>query len=484
MARSRELTIVQLNDSHGYLDSHWEVFRSGRGEIFRRAGGFPRIAGAIEQVRKDRSGGVLALDCGDTIHGTYPVVKSQGQAMVPILNEIGFDAMASHWEFAYGPERFDEIVEALSYPVLAINCYDQATGDLCYPPYLVKEAGGLKVGVIGIAATIVDKVMPPHFSEGIYFTLGNRELPGYIDRLKNEEKVDLIVVLSHLGFPQEVKLASEVDGIDVMLSGHTHNRLESPVVVNDTIMIQSGCHGSFLGILDLQIGENGISDYDHQLMVLDDSISESPVVRELTDLALAEDAEHLSQEIGKTATALHRYTSLESTMDNFLLESIREVTGAVMAFSNGWRYGAPIPPGPVTLNDLYNILPVDAPVSMCRLAGEELVTMMEENLERTFAPDPYDQMGGYVKRVVGLDMYFKIENPAGERIQEMFSAGHKIDPGDFYDVAFVTEQGVPKTYGHRRRTLNISGIQAMREYLEKAGSDGMKAPLRGKIVPV
>ncbi|MFP4200214.1 MAG: bifunctional metallophosphatase/5'-nucleotidase [Clostridia bacterium] len=484
MTGSGQLTIVQLNDSHGYLDSHWEMFRSGRGDIFRRVGGFPRIAGAIERIREERCGGVLALDCGDTIHGTYPAVKSQGKVMVPILNEIGFDAMTAHWEFAYGPEKFDEIVRDLSYPALAINCYDEASGELRYPPYLVKETGGLKVGIIGIAATIVDKVMPPHFSEGIRFTLGNRELPGYIDHLKKGEKVDLILVLSHLGFPQEVKLASEVDGIDVLLSGHTHNRLENPVMVDDTIIIQSGCHGSFLGILDVRVGERGISDYDHQLLVLDDSLPESPLVREMTDRALAEDREMLSEAVGRTSTALHRYTCLESTMDNFLLEGILDVTGAEMAFSNGWRYGAPIPPGPVTLNDLYNILPVDPPVSMCRISGEELRTMMEENLERTFAADPYEQMGGYVKRTAGLDMYFKVENPAGERIQEMFAAGHKVDPGDFYEVAFVTEQGVPKAYGHRRRTLNISGIQAMREYLEKAGSDGIEAPLRGRIVAV
>src|SRR5690606_12715236 len=98
---------------------------------------------------------------------------------------------------------------------------------------------------------IVDKMMPPHFSEGLYFTLGNEELPDIIQKLRKQDEVDLIVVISHFGFPQEAKLVSEIDGIDILLSGHTHNRMTKPVIINDTILMQSGCHGSFIGRLDV-----------------------------------------------------------------------------------------------------------------------------------------------------------------------------------------------------------------------------------------
>ncbi len=484
MVSKKSVTIVQLNDSHGYLDCHQEMFRSGGDEVYREGGGFARIGGALETIRQRRPGGVLALDCGDTIHGTYPAVQSRAGIMVPILNEIGFDAMTAHWEFAYGPDRFDEIVDSLDYPMLALNCYHEAGGGLRYPPYTVVERGGLRIGIIGIASNIVDKVMPPHFSAGIEFTLGRDELPGQIERVREGEGVDLVVVVSHLGFPQEDRLASEVDGIDVLLSGHTHNRLRKPVRVNDTVIIQSGCHGSFLGVLDLVVDGGNVVDLDHRLLILDDLVPKSPAVAELVDESLAPHRDFLSEVVGRTKTPLHRYSSLESTMDNFLLDSVRRATGAVLAFSNGWRYGAPIPPGPITTGDLYNILPVDPPISTCRLTGEELMDMMEENLERTFAANPYEQMGGYVKRASGLRMYFKVENPAGQRIQDVFVGDDRVRPGDVFEVAYVTEQGVPPDYGSDRTTLDIGGIAAMREHLSVAGSSGVEASPRGEVVPV
>lgn len=154
--------------------------------------------------------------------------------------------MTAHWDVAYGPAHLQALAAELSYPVLAINCFDQATGELSFPPSRMVCRGGVQVGIIGIAATIVDKTMPAHFSTGIRLTLGREELPGHIRALR-AAGAEVIVVLSHLGFPQDVKLAQEVPGIDVLLSGHTHNRLYSPARIGETIIIQSGCHGSFIG---------------------------------------------------------------------------------------------------------------------------------------------------------------------------------------------------------------------------------------------
>lgn len=223
----KQLTILQVNDSHGYLDLHQELFWAGDHAEYRKAGGYGRIAALIRGIRRENLGRVLAFDCGDTIHGTYPAVQTEGAALIPILNATGFDAMTAHWEFAYGPKRFKEVADQLSFPVLAINCYDAETDELVFDPYVVIEVGELRVGVIGIAATIVDKTMPPSFSEGVYFTLGDEELPGYVRRLRQDERVDLVLLVSHLGFPQELKLAQEVAGIDVLLSGHTQPGLRA-----------------------------------------------------------------------------------------------------------------------------------------------------------------------------------------------------------------------------------------------------------------
>jgi 2',3'-cyclic-nucleotide 2'-phosphodiesterase (5'-nucleotidase family) len=152
-------------------------------------------------------------------------------------------------------------------------------------------------------------------------------------------------------------------------------------------------------------------------------------------------------------------------MDTFLLNALIDLTGAQMAFSNGWRYGAPIPKRPIIRNDLWNIIPVNPPVQTAKITGAELWDMMEKNLERTFSRNPYDQMGGYVKRCLGLSLYFKIENAENQRIQELFVGDQRVDLNKEYDVCFVTSQGVRKEYGTQRKKLDIKAIQALENYL-------------------
>lgn len=170
-------------------------------------------------------------------------------------------------------------------------------------------------------------------------------MPAHIARLREGEKADLIVVLSHLGFPQDMRLASEVGGIDVLLSGHTHNRIEKPARVNHSIIIQSGCHDSFVSCLDLDVDNGKIVRSVHQLIPVDESITPDSGMEAMVDLVLAPHRDMLREVVGCTRIALNRNTVLESTMDNLLLDAIAAAAGTSLAFSNGWRYGAPIPPG-------------------------------------------------------------------------------------------------------------------------------------------
>jgi len=472
MTRSA-LTILQINDTHGYLEPHPELVWEGGEPSFPVLGGYARIASLFEAVRHERPNSVLTLDNGDTFHGTFPAVYSKGEALVAPVNALGLDAMTAHWEFAWGPDHFRQLAQKLKHPMLAINCYEKASGKRPFPPSRLLERAGLRIGVIGIAATIIDKSMPPHFSTGLRFTIGDEELPGEIERLRRFEGAELIVVLSHLGFPQDAKLASLVAGIDVLLSGHTHNRLEHPVVVNGALIIQSGCHGSFVGRLDLDIADRKIARFAHRLIPVDESLPSNPTMNALVESVMAPHRAMLSEVVGSTLVGLHRNTILESPMDEFLLAAISKAANANIAFSNGWRYGAPIPPGPITMNDLWNVIPTNPPVSVVDLTGRELVAMIEENLENTYAADPYRQMGGYVKRCRGLTMIAKIENPPGHRIDRLFVEGRLVEPETIYQAAFVTAQGVPAKYGRNRRDLTIRAVEALRSYLSdhSAGAD-------------
>jgi sulfur-oxidizing protein SoxB len=273
-----------------------------------------------------------------------------------------------------------------------------------------------------------------------------------------------------------------VKGIDVCLSGHTHNRLHKPVLQGKTLVIQSGCHGSFLGRLDLDVEGGQVVGYQHQLIEVKANTNPDPAVDDLIRQALAPYQDELSTVVGETATALNRATMLESAMDNFLLQALLENTDAQLAFSNGWRFGAPIIPGKVTLNDLYNIIPMNPPISTVELTGEELVLMLEENLERTFAPDPYEQMGGYVKRGLGLTVYLKIENPPGHRIQTVFVGNKEVQAAHIYKAAFITEKGIAHKYGRQRENRSERMIDAMQAYL--ARHQQLHAELRRTFVVV
>ena len=266
----KALTIFQINDTHGYLEPHPELVWISDGPTYPVLGGYARIASLLKQARADNPDGVIALDNGDTFHGTYPAVISKGEVLVPLVNALQLDAMTAHWEFAWGPQHFQELTQRLNHPVLAINCYEEQSGNRPFQGSIVLHRLGLRVGVIGIAATIIDKSMPPRFSEGLRFTSGIDELPAEIARLRSTEGVHLIVVLSHLGFPQDVKLAQSIDGIDVVVSGHTHNRLDHPARIRETLIIQSGCHGSFVGKLDLDIESGSVSGARHRIIPVDE----------------------------------------------------------------------------------------------------------------------------------------------------------------------------------------------------------------------
>ncbi len=479
---TRHLSILQVNDLHGYLEPHPEVFR-GQGRFdYRTCGGLARIATLFKRVRAERPGEVLALDNGDTFHGTFVAGQSRGEVMLPLMNALGFDAMTLHWEFAYGPAQVRHLAAGLGYPVLAINVYDRSSGQLAFAPSCVLERGGLRIGVVGIASNIVDKSMPPSYSEGVRFTLGNTELPGHIERLRRVDKVDLVVVLSHLGFAQDAKLAAEVAGIDALISGHTHNRLYRPAWVGGTPIIQSGCHGSFVGRLDLTVDAGKVTDVRHELLRVDEGVEPDPEMARRVEEAVAPHRAFLGQVVGRVQRPLDRATSLEASMDNVLLDAIAAAAGTPLAFSNGWRYGAPILPGEVTMEHLWNIVPTHPEISTVVLTGEELRVMLEANLERTFSPDPYCQMGGFVKRCRGLNLYFKMENPKGQRIEDLLVDGAPVQPDRRYRAAMLGEQGVPMKYGSDRRKTDLGAIEALQRLFARGRR--VRGGRRGSVVAI
>lgn len=459
-----KLNILFINDVHGYIAPHPELFYDEAGEVIETVGGYARIAGLVEEIRRENPN-TLFFDGGDTLHGTKPLVDSRGKAVVPILNALKLDALVGHWDFAYGPYHLKEIDNQLEFPILGCNVFSEEGSNYLKPTAMFEKAG-LKIGVIGICAMIVDKVMPEKMSKGLKFTTGVEELPKHIKELK-ADGADMIILLSHNGFPQDVALLEKVDGIDICLSAHTHNRIYSPIEVNGARIVQCGCHGAFVGKFTMDVEEKEIKGYDYELIKVDSSLPKNKEVDTMVQNILEPYEEIRTAFLGTTDEILHRYNTINSTMDELLLRAIAHSTKTEIVFSNGWRYGAPIAKGDITENDLYNIAPMNPPVSTVELTGAEIKEMLEENLERTFCHNPFQQMGGYVKRCLGLQVNMRIENPKGHRIQEIYFEGSHIDIAKTYKVGFVTMQGVAKKYGKNRKNHDKKSVEAMKDYLKE-----------------
>lgn len=263
---AKYLSIVQINDTHANLYPHGDVRYTSEGFRIETLGGYPRIMTKVKEYREKYPQEVLLMDNGDTLHGTREAVDTQGEVMVPYLKALGVDAMTFHWDSAYTPAHLKSLEEKLGYPILASNVYHRGTRKHFFQPSAILEKNGLTIGVIGLASNIIQKNMPAVFSEGADFTDGISEARAQVKKLRSQG-VDLVVLLSHLGYPQDIALLEQVEGIDLCLSGHTHNRVRSPQKIGGAYIIQSGALASSLGFLRLQV-DQGIQSIHVETVVL------------------------------------------------------------------------------------------------------------------------------------------------------------------------------------------------------------------------
>lgn len=466
MNSSTRLTLIQQNDTHAQMEPHWEYFwRNGRPD-YRRAGGYARAATIVRRIKDETDGSAILVDCGDTLHGTGPAQWSQGAVVVPALNAMGVELMTpGNWEFGYGPDVLRERAAEMTFPLIACNVERATTSEHEFPPSEMREIGGTRVGFVGITSPIVPQTMPKAFGAGLRFSDGIEAIRRSITGLRRDNQLDLIVMVSHLGFPQEVKLVKEVPGIDVVLSGHTHNRLATPVQVGKTLMIQSGFSGSLLGRLDLEVRAGHVCGYSHQLIEVDDSVADDPQTKRVIDERLEPYRARMAEVVGQTATGLDRMTVLEATMDNLITDAYRDLTGAEVAFSHGWRYGVPIPPGDVTVGDLWQMIPTDPEIFTVNMTGFQIRQRLEASLESVYAPDPFEQKGGFVIRVSGLNAVVRLNNPKGTRVEHLDIAGDPYDAGRSYTVAAAGAQDLERM-GSKQMT-GTHAVDALRRYFAR-----------------
>ena len=431
---------------------------------YGRMGGMDRVATVVKAIRAARPDSIL-LDGGDTWHGSMTSLRTKGQDMVNVMNALGVEGMTSHWEWTFGQDRVKEIVDALPFPFLGANIFDVEWDEPAFDPYTIIEKAGVRVGVIGQAFPYMPIANPKWMFPDYSFGIREERMQAVVDELRGTEKVDLVVCLSHNGFDVDHKMAGRVKGIDVILTGHTHDAMPEPVLVGETILIASGSNGKFVSRVDLDVRDGRMMGFRHKLIpIFSDVITPDADMASLIETERAPFKAELEEVVAKTESLLYRRGNFNGTWDDLICDAIRSERDAQIALSPGVRWGPSLIPGDdirserdaqialspgvrwgpslipgddITREDIHNACSMTyGQVYRNEMSGEMLKTVLEDVADNIFNPDPYYQQGGDMVRVGGLSYAIDIAKPMGERISALTltDTGEAIDPAKSYTV--------------------------------------------------
>ncbi|VDC24794.1 thiosulfohydrolase SoxB [Pseudogemmobacter humi] len=406
---------------------------------YGKMGGMDRVATVVKSIRAARPESIL-LDGGDTWHGSMTSFLTKGQDMVNVMNALGVDAMTSHWEWTYGTDRVKEIVDTqLKFPFLGANIFDAEWDEPAFEPYQIFERAGQRIGVIGQAFPYMPIANPRWMFPEYSFGIREERMQAVVDELR-AEGVDLVVVLSHNGFDVDKKMGGRVRGIDVILSGHTHDAVPEPILIGETILIATGSNGKFVSRVDLDVRDGKMMGFRHKLIpVFSDVIAPDPDMAALIDAERAPFQEQLEEKVGTTESLLYRRGNFNGTWDDLICDAIRQERDAQIALSPGVRWGTTLLPGEaITREDIHNVTSMTyGACYRSEMTGGMLRTILEDVADNIFNTDPYYQQGGDMVRVGGLAWEIDVSKPMGSRIGAMALAdtGEEIDPAKSYTVA-------------------------------------------------
>lgn len=415
-------------------------------------GGFAHIATLTRRLRSEvAEGASMHLDSGDLWHGSYTALQQQGADMVQAGNLLGIDAMVGHWEFTYPAEVVRRNIAAAQSEFLAQNiylheealfegaeAYDEDSG-LAFKPYTMRSAGGRRIAVVGQAFPFTPISNPQRFIPDWTFGIRREELQELVNTIRQKEKPDAVVLLSHNGADLDATLAADVRGIDFILGGHTHDNLYTPRVVNGTVIVNTGCVGKFVGCLDIAFGGSGISGYRWRMLpVFANLLPADAAMQAHIDAVRAPHAEMLATPLAHTRGALYRRGNFNGTMDQLIVDALRAEYDAPIAFSPGFRWGTSIPAGAtITMEDVYNATAMTYPETYAReMSGADIKNILEGVADNLYHTDPYYQQGGDMVRTGGLRYTLSPANELNQRISDLrLSSGAPLQADKTYRVA-------------------------------------------------
>jgi sulfur-oxidizing protein SoxB len=435
---------------------------------FGKLGGFAHLKTLIDRLRSDvGEQHSLLLDGGDLWQGTGLANVIQGRDMVEVANLLGIEAMTGHWEFTYGEQSLRDNLERFKGEFLAQNvflteeaafndarAFDRATGRV-FKPSTIKALGGRRVAIVGQAFPYVPIAHPRRFTPDWTFGIREEELQKHVDALRTNDKVDAVILLSHNGMDVDLKLASRVTGIDVILGGHTHDAVPQPIAVKNaggvTLVTNAGSNGKFVAVLDLEIAKGKVGDVRYHLLpVYSELLKPDPAMAELIGKVRAPHVNDWSEKIATADRLLYRRGNFSGPFDQVICTALRHELDAEIALSPGFRWGLTALSGqPLTMEDVLAETAISYPETYVQeMTGRQIRDVLEDVCDNLFNPDPYYQQGGDMVRVGGLDYTCAPTGASGSRISELrLDNGRTLEADRRYKVAgwasISARQGAP-----------------------------------------
>ncbi|UPY35584.1 thiosulfohydrolase SoxB [Sediminicoccus sp. KRV36] len=411
-------------------------------ELARRfgpMGGADRIATVVQAIKAERLGRTILLDGGDTWQGSWTSLQTKGADMVAFQKALGVEAMVAHWEFTYGAERVRELVDGLGFPFLGANIQDTEWSEDVFPALAEFERGGVKVAVIGQAFPYTPIANPRWMFPDWEFGIKEEKLAERVQAAR-AGGAQLVVLLSHNGFDVDRKLAARVPGIDVILTGHTHDALPRPLQVGQTLLIATGANGKFVSRLDLDVQGGRLAGFRHALIpVFANAIAPDAAMAALVQRQRAPFAADLARVVGRTESLLWRRGNTAGTWDDLICDALLEQREAEIALSPGFRWGTTLLPGTdITAEDVWSQTAITYPAAYRnRMTGETLKAVLEDVADNLFNPDPYYQQGGDMVRSGGISFTLDVTAASGQRVSDLtlLRTGQPIEAAREYIVA-------------------------------------------------
>ena len=405
---------------------------------YGKLGGLDRTASLIKKIRAERGEDkVLLLDGGDTWQGSYTSLKTQGEDMLEAMNLLKPDAMVGHWEFTLGQERLSELIDKIDFPFLGGNVFDTEWDEPVFESTSYFEKGGVKVAVIGQHFPYTPIANPRYLVDGWSFGIRPEIIQKNINKAK-KNGAEVVVLLSHNGFDVDQKLASILDNVDVILTGHTHDAIPRAIKIKNTLLLSSGSHGKYLGRIDLKVDNGKVVDFSSNLIpIFSDVIQPDPEMTRLIDKIREPYEEECNRVVGEAETLLYRRGNFGGPWDSVICDAIIQERDTEISLSPGFRWGTTLLPGQkITIDDIYSQTSMNYPeVYRTEMNGETIKNLLEDVCDNIFNPDPFFQQGGDMVRVGGMTYTCQPKNTMGNRISDLkLSNGEKIESQKNYTI--------------------------------------------------